>query len=164
MFSLRIAMTIGRGIVPSSSIELVRLLVFVSLMHTGYAQDQRRPAPGMQVTYLGTAGWEIADGNTVILVDPYLSRIPGFEMCCGYDRLLELLRPAGVPAPSRPSAGSRQVVRLTDELITDTATVDKHIRRADFILITHSHVDHIMDVPYIARKTGATVIGASKHD
>ena len=113
----------------------------------------------MQVTYLGTAGWEIADGNTVILVDPYLSRIPGFEMCCGYDRLLELLRPAGVPAPSRPPAGSRRVVRLTDELITDTATVDKHITRADFILVTHSHVDHIMDVPYIARKTGATVVG-----
>jgi len=60
VFSLRIAMTIGRGIVPSSSIELMRLLVFVSLIRTGYAQDQRRPVPGMHVTYLGTAGWEIA--------------------------------------------------------------------------------------------------------
>jgi len=37
----------------------------------------------MQVTYLGTAGWEIADENTVILVDPYLSRIPGFESAAG---------------------------------------------------------------------------------
>jgi L-ascorbate metabolism protein UlaG (beta-lactamase superfamily) len=80
-------------------------------------------------------------------------------MCCGYDRLLELLRPAGVPAPSNPTIEGRRVVRLDDELITDTATVDKHINRADFILVTHSHVDHIMDVPYIARKTGATVIG-----
>jgi L-ascorbate metabolism protein UlaG (beta-lactamase superfamily) len=44
-------------------------------------------------------------------------------------------------------------------LISDTATIDRHITRADFILVTHSHVDHIMDVPYIARKTGATVIG-----
>lgn len=29
------------------------------------------------LTYLGTAGWEISDGKTVILVDPYISRILG---------------------------------------------------------------------------------------
>ena len=27
--------------------------------------------------YLGTAGWEITDGITTILIDPYLSRING---------------------------------------------------------------------------------------
>jgi L-ascorbate metabolism protein UlaG (beta-lactamase superfamily) len=36
---------------------------------------------------------------------------------------------------------------------------DSHVKRADFILVTHTHYDHVLDVPYIATKTGATVIG-----
>ena len=43
--------------------------------------------------------------------------------------------------------------------IPDTAVIDAHIQRADFILITHTHIDHVLDMPYIAQKTGATVIG-----
>jgi L-ascorbate metabolism protein UlaG (beta-lactamase superfamily) len=30
----------------------------------------------------------------------------------------------------------------------------------DYILVGHSHYDHVMDVPYIAEKTGAKVIGS----
>ena len=33
------------------------------------------PAPSIQLTYLGTAGWEIQDGNVTVLVDPYISRL-----------------------------------------------------------------------------------------
>lgn len=110
-------------------------------------------------TYFGTAGWQISDGKTVVLIDPYLTRIPAFEPFCGYDRLLELLRPSGVPSTVPSPAGGPRRVRQDDELISDTATIDRHIARADFIFVTHSHLDHIMDVPYIARKTGATVIG-----
>jgi L-ascorbate metabolism protein UlaG (beta-lactamase superfamily) len=29
----------------------------------------------LKLSYLGTAGWEISDGQTVILVDPYLTRL-----------------------------------------------------------------------------------------
>ena len=43
------------------------------------AQDQRSAEKSHQVVlkYLGTAGWEITDGTTSILIDPYLSRING---------------------------------------------------------------------------------------
>ena len=41
----------------------------------------------------------------------------------------------------------------------DTATVDARIPRADYVLLSHSHFNHCMDVPYIAQKTGAVVIG-----
>lgn len=38
-------------------------------------------------------------------------------------------------------------------------TFDAHIPRADFVFVNHTHIDHVMDVPHIALKTHATVIG-----
>ena len=96
------------------------------------------------LTYLGTAGWEITDGTTVILVDPYLSRLP-------------LL--SGGAALTRAESADRRPVDPNTIVTSDTAAVNAHVRRADFILLHHAHVDHILDAPYIARKTGATVIG-----
>jgi hypothetical protein len=31
--------------------------------------------PSVTLSYLGTAGWEITDGKTVVLIDPYISRL-----------------------------------------------------------------------------------------
>lgn len=108
-------------------------------------------AARVTLTYLGTAGWEISDGNVVLLLDPYFSRV--------HSTLPASILVAGTPAPSHPESDKRPVLTWDDPLTTDTATVDEHIKRADFILIHHSHHDHIMDAPYIAEKTGATVIG-----
>src|SRR5260370_42108844 len=43
------------------------------------AQNQPNEGKSNPVTlkYLGAAGWEITDGTTSILIDPYLSRING---------------------------------------------------------------------------------------
>jgi phosphoribosyl 1,2-cyclic phosphodiesterase len=41
---------------------------------------------------------------------------------------------------------------------SDRATIDAHIHHADLVLVTHAHYDHIFDVPYIAERTGATVV------
>jgi L-ascorbate metabolism protein UlaG (beta-lactamase superfamily) len=57
-----------------------------------------------------------------------------------------------------PGDARRRFTR-TDVAESDTATIDARIQRADYILITHTHVDHALDVPYIARKTGAVIIG-----
>ena len=94
---------------------------------------------GLKLRYLGTAGWEITDGKVVVLVDPYISRWK--------------LGAAGHPDDDRPG------VARTDAAVSDEALIDKLITRADFILVHHSHFDHLSDVPYIARKTGAKVIG-----
>jgi L-ascorbate metabolism protein UlaG (beta-lactamase superfamily) len=112
------------------------------------AQGQERAANPNQVIlkYLGTAGWEITDGTTTILIDPYLSRING-------------------PAP--PGGGSghpiegdpRRSYTWADVATPDIAAIDAHIQRADFVVVTHTHYDHILDVPHIALKTHATVIG-----
>lgn len=101
-----------------------------------------------QVTlrYLGTAAWEISDGTTTLLIDPYLSRIIGPP-------------PPGAPLVARTPGDTRPVYGLEDRPVPDVAVIDSHVPRADFILVTHTHYDHVLDVPHIALKTHATVIG-----
>jgi L-ascorbate metabolism protein UlaG (beta-lactamase superfamily) len=36
--------------------------------------------------------------------------------------------------------------------------IDMHSLKADYILVTHAHQDHVLDVEYIAKRTGATII------
>lgn len=110
----------------------------------GGARAKKTDARGeVSLKYLGAAGWEITDGRTVILVDPYLSRVR--------HALYE-------PTPA-PPGDSRRVFTDDDTVAPDTAAIDARITRADYVLVHHSHFDHVMDVPYIARKTGATVVG-----
>jgi len=101
---------------------------------------------GVQLTHLGAAGWEITDGERVILLDPYLSRLRVTGQFGTYT------------TPSLPG-DTRRVFGPDDELVADPSAVDAHVTRADFILHSHSHFNHTIDMPYIARKTGATVIG-----
>src|SRR6516225_2096321 len=109
------------------------------------AENQSKGVKTDPVTlkYLGAAGWEISDGSTFILIDPYLSRING-------------------PAPpgGHGMAGdTRRAYGWGDIASPDAAAIDAHIQRADFVLITHTHYDHVLDTPHIALKTHATVIG-----
>jgi L-ascorbate metabolism protein UlaG (beta-lactamase superfamily) len=92
---------------------------------------------GVHFKWFGTDGWEISFGNKVILLDPWLSRIDtGFF--------------AGQFNPRTP-------------LKVEEALIDQHITKADQILIGHGHWDHMADIPYIAKKTGAMVIGSESH-
>lgn len=99
------------------------------------------------LTHLGAAGWEISDGQTTILTDPYLSRLR-------YTGLMGSASTPPLPGDARKAYGPR------DELVPDTAAIDARIARADCILVSHSHFNHTLDVPHIARRTGALVVGS----
>jgi len=101
----------------------------------------------VKLIYLGTAGWEITDGKTVILVDPYLSRLRRSYSDSTDSVMIQDIQ------DTRRAFGPNDVVE------SDTAVINQHIKNADFILVHHAHRDHLMDVPYIALKTNATVIG-----
>jgi L-ascorbate metabolism protein UlaG (beta-lactamase superfamily) len=96
--------------------------------------------------WLGTAGWEISDGKTVILIDPYVSRVYGPE-------------PPGRAPYVRIAGDTRPQYGWDDVAPADAAAIATHVPRADFVLVTHTHYDHVLDVPQIALKTHAVVLG-----
>ncbi len=104
-------------------------------------------ADTVTLRYFGAAGWEISAGSeesadrVVVLVDPYLTR-------ANYSG-----------APSQDPSDTRPTYSRADTLFSDTDVIDAHIDRADYILVQHAHPDHVMDVPYLAHRTGAVVIG-----
>jgi L-ascorbate metabolism protein UlaG (beta-lactamase superfamily) len=115
------------------------------MSETGTESGTRRRE--LSFTHFGAAGWSISDGKTVILLDPYLSRVR-FQ-----GRRYGPTDATDVPNDPRP------VVKMSEAPTVDTQTVDANVPQADFILVSHSHFNHCMDVPHIARRTGAIVIG-----
>jgi len=95
----------------------------------------------LNIKYLGTAGWEISDETVTVLIDPYISRLKLGQ------------------GPSISEEDKRKNYTRTDFFESDTVLINNIIQKADYILVHHSHFDHLSDVPYIARKTGAKVIG-----
>lgn len=93
---------------------------------------------GVRFRWLGNNAWEIRFGTTTILTDPWLTRFH-----------------TGTYTPS----GADPRTPLT----VDPDKIDPYIDRADLILVGHGHYDHITDIPYIARKTKATVAGTESH-
>jgi L-ascorbate metabolism protein UlaG (beta-lactamase superfamily) len=79
--------------------------------------------------WLGAAGIELHADESVLLIDPFLTRPRFLRMWFGR------VEPAH-------------------------ALIAEQIPRCDAILITHSHFDHLMDVPDVVRNTGATAFGS----
>lgn len=97
-----------------------------------------KPARGLNIRWLGTAGFEISDDDTTILLDPFVTR-PSVEDSFN---------------PFKP-------------LRVDTGAVDKYVlkpiqaskptpaegmRKIKAILISHTHDDHVLDAPYVLAK------------
>jgi len=98
----------------------------------------------LELTHFGAAAWRITDGRTTVYVDPFFSR-------------LRTVKVFGHTYPP-PTDDPRHVYRYDEVPVSDTKTIDRHVTNADYILISHSHFNHCMDMPYIAKKTGAMVI------
>jgi L-ascorbate metabolism protein UlaG (beta-lactamase superfamily) len=115
-----------------------------SLLRPGIAEGaepaSRSGGPGsagVNLRWLGCNGWEITFADKTILMDPWLSRFDtGFF--------------AGKFNPKTP-------------ITVDEAAIAQHVKKVDQILIGHGHWDHLADVPTIAKKTGAQVIGSETH-
>jgi L-ascorbate metabolism protein UlaG (beta-lactamase superfamily) len=92
------------------------------------------PASGVRVTYLGVNGYLLQSRDATVLVDPFFSRMPATSYV--FSRNLK-------PNEGRVNWGMRQLPA-----------------RADLILVTHGHPDHLFDVPIIAQRTGARIVAS----
>lgn len=89
----------------------------------------------MKVTFFGTTTLLFDDGKDQILFDCHFTR----------------------PSLVKYIAGSE----MTDTKLADELLALHKVDRLKAIFVSHTHHDHVMDVPYVAKKTGATVYGAS---
>ena len=55
---------------------------------------------------------------------------------------------------------TRQQADASEEWKTDEAAVLKVISGADYIFAGHSHADHVGDIPFIAKRFGAKILGS----
>lgn len=94
--------------------------------------DETRSRGGIRVTYLGVNGYQLETAGHALLIDPYFSRL-------GLGALAFNQRVA--PDEARLAQGLAQIRR-----------------RVDAVLVTHAHIDHLLDVPPIMRRTGARLI------
>ena len=87
--------------------------------------------PGLEVTWIGTAGVRMAYQGVTLWIDPYVTRL------------------------SFRSLALRRVVPANE------SEVARVIDRADAVLVGHTHFDHAMDVPAIVRRFGCPAYGSS---
>jgi L-ascorbate metabolism protein UlaG (beta-lactamase superfamily) len=89
---------------------------------------------GLTVEWLGVSGYRISYEGQTLFVDPYLSRVPL--------RSLLLRRPT----------------------LPDTAALDRFAQpqgKVAGVLVGHTHFDHAVDAPAIARRFGCRAYGSS---
>jgi L-ascorbate metabolism protein UlaG (beta-lactamase superfamily) len=89
--------------------------------------------PGMELEWLGVAGYRLTYEGRTLLIDPYLSRVP--------------LRAMLGREPALPDAA------LLARFLPDALQVEG-------VLVGHTHFDHAVDAPAIARRFGCSVLGS----
>lgn len=90
--------------------------------------------PGLELEWLGVSGYRMTYEGSTIFIDPYVSRAPL--------RALLLRRTA----------------------LHDDALIERYIRppgKVEGVLVGHTHFDHAIDAPAIARRFGAKAYGSS---
>ncbi|MGE0710249.1 MAG: MBL fold metallo-hydrolase [Planctomycetota bacterium] len=85
---------------------------------------------GLRLRYLGCSGYELSDGQTTVWLDP---------------------------TPTRPTLGQLASGPLVPD---EELYAGLGLRHADFILVNHAHHDHVLDVPALAKRSGAVVVGS----
>lgn len=85
---------------------------------------------GLELQWLGTAGFRLAYEGVTLLVDPYVTRAS-----------------LGAVLGRRP-------------LLSSAEKVERLITAADAVLVGHTHFDHAVDVPPIAARFGCPVYGS----
>lgn len=88
----------------------------------------------MRITNFGTTALLFDDGIRQIMFDPHFTRPSGLKVVFGQLK--------------------------TNEKIADDMIKAYKMDRLEAIFVSHSHYDHVMDVPYLAKKKNSSVYGS----
>ncbi len=99
---------------------------------------ERRPLglpAGLELEWLGVSGYRIAYEGSELIIDPYISRVP-------------------------LSSVIRRRVALPDEALLDRYLPVDPARTVEGVLVGHTHFDHAVDAPALARRHGCKAYGS----
>jgi L-ascorbate metabolism protein UlaG (beta-lactamase superfamily) len=97
-------------------------------------QDNAEPKNGsVKVTFLGTTTLLFDDGETQLMIDGFFTR---------------------------PSLKQFKGKIETNTKVVDAALKQAKVTRLKGLFVVHSHEDHSLDAPYVAKKTGAMLYGS----
>lgn len=102
--------------------------------------SQKKISRGYTLRWLGTAGWKLDYQSKTILFDPFFSR-KSIKDENGKDNFNQVWK--------------------SDPNLIESGLKKATINHVDTIFVSHSHFDHVGDVPYLLKKfPGATVYGS----
>ncbi|MFC9020190.1 MBL fold metallo-hydrolase, partial [Streptomyces albidoflavus] len=122
-----------RSVLRGAALGAATGLVSSTTTTAGAAVHSAPSAGSASFRWLGTSGWRIDGNGRTVLFDPYITRFKTGLFCGEF----------------HPGT----------ELTSDPALIDEHVDRPEIVLVSHSHWDHISDVPHIAKTTGARIVG-----
>jgi L-ascorbate metabolism protein UlaG (beta-lactamase superfamily) len=103
-----------------------------------WAAESPRPT-SRHIQWLGTSSWILSSSDDVVVVDPFFTR-PSFVRVTA-SLMLPFL-------PSNFAYDSERIRAVLPELPKDTK----------FVLLTHAHYDHLLDVPYYINQSSGRSI------
>ncbi|ONI67050.1 MBL fold metallo-hydrolase [Kribbella sp. ALI-6-A] len=132
-------MTVSRrGVLRGAAVAAVGVAGSAAGLRAATADERAAERQPVELTWWGNHAWQIRCGDSVVLTDPWLTRFR-----------------TGTYAPEGADASTR--------IVSKPSVIDKYVTKADAILVHHGHYDHLPDVPYVARRTKATVFGNETH-
>lgn len=127
-----VALTLGAGV-------LIYLLQSHPSLQWPGTQLARQPESGLRVLFLGTSSMAWTDGQTTWLVDGFFSRQPIAKVI--FTRLK-------VDEPQVTAVAATMFEQLEMPSVLSG------------IVVAHSHYDHALDAPFLAKQYGGQVVGS----
>jgi hypothetical protein len=129
---------------------MAKIVVCVAVLVTACISSVSAVAAptSVEMTWMSIANWYFRIGDKRIMMDAYITRVPGppfFVAPAAYpnDLYAYTQGPYGVDVQS--------IIRVRDAVLGNS--------RLDYLLAGHSHFDHTWDTPTWAKLTGAPMIG-----
>lgn len=104
--------------------------------------------PEVQMTWMSIANWYFKIGDTRIVLDGYISRVPGPPFFYAPKSL-----------PNDPYAYTKSPYKVDVESVARVKTALLGGAKLNYLLSGHSHFDHSWDTPEWSKETGAPIIG-----